>query len=68
MSTASEIGICISCGRAQGRFDPTSNSVGTFSTGRCGWCGEIKPVTSPADYGYPKPPETKEYAGDCLDD
>lgn len=68
MSDAPENGICIPCGRIHGRFDPMAESIGTYWQGVCLWCGEFKPVTSPADYGYPKPPETKAYAGDLLDD
>lgn len=60
-----EPAICIDCGRQYGRFDPTSVTIGTFWSARCGWCGEIKPVTSPADYGHPKPPVRER---DLLDD
>jgi hypothetical protein len=67
MSGNPDIGICCDCGRLHGRFDPTSVSVGTFWAGECNWCGEIKSVTSPADYGYPTPPE-KPLVGDMLDD
>lgn len=67
MSDTSEMGICIDCGRKHGRFDPTSISLGTFWAGRCGWCGEVTSITSPSDYGYPKPPE-QPVEVDTLDD
>jgi len=67
MSSTPDISICIPCGRAHGRFDPTSVSIGTFWAGTCSWCGTITSVTSPADYGYPTPPE-KPHAVDNLDD
>lgn len=65
MSSTPEPAICIDCGKSNGRFDPTAVSVGTFWAARCGWCGEIKSCTSPADYGFPEPPAREV---DHLDD
>lgn len=48
--------ICLDCGLKYGkpRF-----SVSTYHQGTCDWCGHIKSVTQPRDFGYPKPPSKR---------
>lgn len=51
--------ICIACGNKYGRCP--EGHVATFHTGKCGWCGETKPVTEPRDFLFPKwPIETEK--------
>jgi hypothetical protein len=48
--------ICNDFGR---RYGKDSLLVSTYHKGRCGWCGEVRPVTEPRDFTwpvYPPPP------------
>lgn len=43
--------ICWDCGAKHGS---PHGGTSTMHTGKCGWCGEIKPVTEPRDFKWPK--------------
>lgn len=51
--------ICLDCGNKHGR--PRHNHAIGMWNGKCGWCGQEGPVTSPRDFRYPEfrgePPE-----------
>lgn len=42
--------ICGPCGRKYGK--PRAGAS-TFHDNTCGWCGEMRSVTEPRDFGYP---------------
>jgi hypothetical protein len=44
--------VCGECAVANQGTWPKGH-IATFHSGRCGWCGEIRAVTQPRDYGYP---------------
>ena len=52
--------VCDDCAKSAGGKWPRGH-LGTFHLGRCGVCGEMKDVTEPRDWGYPK--FTKDKAG-----
>lgn len=45
--------VCKDCAYKAGGVSPRG-MVSTFHRGKCDVCGEIKSVTEPRDYGYPK--------------
>jgi hypothetical protein len=47
------------CGDCGGKYGRQRGSLSTCHEGKCGWCGETKPVTEPRDFGYPKHPGYK---------
>ena len=47
--------ICFDCGARLGKMP--DDHMATWHHGKCGWCGEVKPVTHPRDFGYPPAPE-----------
>ena len=46
--------ICRDCGERHGRMP--AGHISTWHRGTCGWCGAVKDVTEPRDYGYPERP------------
>lgn len=44
--------ICSDCGNKYGKA-PKGNQA-TFYFGNCGWCNQVKAVTEPRDFGYPR--------------
>lgn len=46
--------ICRDCGSRHGRMP--AGHISTWHRGTCGWCGEVRDVTEPRDYGYPERP------------
>lgn len=43
--------ICFPCGEKHGRW---RGRDATWHEGTCGWCGLVKPVTEPRNYGSPE--------------
>ena len=44
--------VCGDCAIANGG-NWTKGHLATFHDDLCGWCGQIRSVTKPKDYGYP---------------
>lgn len=44
--------ICAACGTRLGRMP--AGHISTWHRGTCGWCGEVRDVTEPRDYGWPE--------------
>lgn len=53
MSTDYPAWVCTPCAEKAGGIWPNGH-VGTFHNGICHVCGELKAVTEPRDFGYPK--------------
>jgi len=45
--------VCGPCARKNGGHWPDGH-LASVGTGICGWCGELKTVTEPRDWGYPR--------------
>lgn len=43
--------ICADCGKRLGRMP--EGHISTWHRDTCGWCGEVRDVTEPRDYGWP---------------
>lgn len=48
--------ICHDCALANGG-NTRPGHCSTIHEDICGWCGKMKMVTEPRDYGYPQPPK-----------
>jgi len=50
--------ICANCGDKYGKMP--QGHIATWHEDTCGWCGEVKSVTEPRDYGYPDAPNSEQ--------